>query len=388
MLTAPLTLGIEEEYQLIDRESRQLKAYIQELLNRGKVHAESGEIKPEFMQSQIEMGTRVCHDVQELRGEVKRLRKEIITMGDETGIGIAAAATHPFSRWADQAITDRERYLEFAQDMQHVIRNLLIFGMHVHIGFGDSPPQRELMITIMNQMRYFLPHILALSASSPFWMGEETGLKSYRSIVFKAMPRTGLPMVFASWEEYDRLIKTMAKIGALGKGNDGRGDATRLWWDLRPHPKFGTLEIRICDIATTVDEAVCIAALLQALAAKLITLRQNNQQWRVYPRDLIDENKWRAVRYGTEGKLIDFGKQIEVPLPDLIDEMVDMVSDVADELGSLEEVSYARTIAREGSSADRQIRVYRDALAQGESEEEALRSVVDHLVRETRQGVC
>ncbi|MGF1507013.1 MAG: carboxylate-amine ligase [Anaerolineae bacterium] len=387
MLTAPLTLGIEEEYQIIDPETGELTAYIQEFLERGKIQVDAGDIKPEFMQSQIEMGTRVCRNATELYDEVCRLRRDIINLADGAGVHIAAAGTHPFSRWSEQVITDQERYVEFAQDMQHVIRNLLIFGMHVHGGFGDSPPQRELMITIMNQIRYFLPHILALSTSSPFWMGEQTGLKSYRSIVFRAMPRTGLPMRFGSWAEYEDFIKTLSRIGSLGKSKES-GDATRLWWDLRPHPKFDTLEIRIADIATTVDEAVCIAALVQAITAKLIKLRQNNQQWRIYPRDLIDENKWRAVRYGVSGELIDLGKQTEVPFLHLVEELIGFVDDVVDELGSRKWVEYARVIAREGSSADRQIRAYERALADGATEDEALRAVVAQLVAETRLNVC
>jgi carboxylate-amine ligase len=274
--------------------------------------------------------------------------------------------------------------------MQQVVRSLLIFGLHVHIGFGDTPDQRELLITVMNQVRYFLPHILALSTSSPFWMGHDTGLKSYRCIVFETLPRTGLPMEFKSWTEYERIVQVLAKVGALGK--DARSmefvDATRIWWDVRPHPRYGTLEFRIADAVTTLDEVVCVAALFQAIVAKLIKLRQRNLGWRIYRRDLINENKWRAVRYGTTGNLVDFGKETEVPLPDLIDELVDLLDDVVDELGSRQAVEYARTIAREGSSADRQLRAYRASLEGGASRAKALEDVVDHLVRETRSGLA
>jgi glutamate---cysteine ligase / carboxylate-amine ligase len=382
MLSAPLTLGIEEEYQIIDPATRELTAYIQQFLDQGRVLGE--QLKQEFLQSQVEVGTRICRNVDEAREDLRGLRKQMIEIADSAGLWLAAAGTHPFSHWKDQVITDSERYVEFAEDMQHVVRSLLIFGMHVHIGFGDTPAQRELLITVMNQVRYFVPHILALSSSSPFWMGHDTGIKSYRSIVFKAMPRTGLPMEFRSWSEYENFVRVLARVGALGREARETGDATRIWWDLRPHPKYATLEFRITDIATTLDEAICIAALFQAITAKLIKLRQQNHGWRIYGRDLINENKWRAVRYGVEGKLIDFGKEIEVPLPDLIDELINLVDDVVDELGSRKEVEFARVIARNGSSADRQIRVYRQQIANGVSEHQALIAVVDHLVAETR----
>ncbi len=385
MFTAPLTLGIEEEYQIIDPETRELTAYIQQFLEHGRVLGD--QLKQEFMQSQVEVGTRICSSVHEARVDLVRLRKTMIEIADTAGLWLAAASTHPFSHWEDQVISDSERYVEFAEDMQHVVRSLLIFGMHVHVGFSDDLAGRELMITVMNQARYFVPHILALSTSSPFWMGHNTGLKSYRSIVFKSMPRTGLPMEFRSWSEYESFVRVLAKVGALGKDAQTVGDATRIWWDLRPHPRYSTLEFRIADIPTTIDEAICIAALFQAVVAKLIRLRQNNQTWRVYRRDMINENKWRAVRYGVSGKLIDFGKEEEVPLPDLIDELIDLVDDVVDDLESREAVNYARTIARNGSSADRQIAVYEQALTAGATKRDALIAVVDHLVRETRLGI-
>jgi glutamate---cysteine ligase / carboxylate-amine ligase len=243
------------------------------------------------------------------------------------------------------------------------------------------------MITVMNQVRYFVPHILALSTSSPFWMGQNTGLKSYRSIVFKSMPRTGLPMEFRSWSDYENFVRVLASVGALGKEARETGDATRIWWDIRPHPKYTTLEFRITDIATTLDEAICIAALFQAVTAKLIQLRQRNQGWRIYPREIINENKWRAVRYGVEGTLIDFGKEVEVPFVDLIEELLELVDDVVDDLGSRSAVEYARHIARNGASADRQLRVYNENIVGGKSHEQALIAVVDHLVAETRSGL-
>ena len=383
--STPLTIGIEEEYQIIDPETRELTSYVQQFLNEGRVLGD--QIKQEFLQSQVEVGSRICRSVKEAREEIRRLRSTLCAIADKAGLKLAAAGTHPFSHWADQVISDSERYLEFAEDMQHVVRSLLIFGMHVHVGFGDSPSQRELMITVMNQARYFVPHILALSTSSPFWMGHNTGLKSYRSIVFKALPRTGLPMEFRSWSEYENFIQTLSRVGALGRDVHGLADATRIWWDIRPHPRYNTLEFRIADLTTTLDETICIAALFQAVVAKLIKLRENNLSWRIYRRDLINENKWRAVRYGVKGQLIDFGKETEVPLPDLIDELVELLDDVVDDLDSRSEVEYARVIAREGSSADRQLRVYHEALAQGASEREALIAVVDHLIEETQSGL-
>lgn len=385
MITPLLTIGIEEEYQIIDPATRELKAYIQQFLERGQILGE--QIKGEFLQSQVEVGTHICRDIHEAREDLRRLRKEMIDIADSAGLWLAASGTHPFSHWKDQVVSDSDRYVEFVEDMQHVVRSLLIFGMHVHIGFGDAPQQRELMITVMNQVRYFMPHILALSTSSPFWMGQDTGIKSYRSIVFRALPRTGLPMEFRSWSEYESFVRVLAKVGALGREARETGDATRIWWDLRPHPRYSTLEFRIADVATTLDEAICIAALFQAITAKLIRLRQQNQSWRLYGRELINENKWRAVRYGVGGKLIDFGQEIEVPLPDLIEEFIGLVDDVVDELGSRREVEYARVIARNGSSADRQLRVYRAILEQGASEHEALVAVVDSLVTETRSGL-
>lgn len=386
-MSTPLTIGIEEEYQIVDPETRELTSYVQQFLNQGKVLGD--QIRREFLQSQVEVGTRICGSAQEAYQEVARLRKTMVDIAHSAGLQIASAGSHPFSHWADQVVTDSERYVEFAEDMQHVVRNLLIFGLHVHVGFGDSPEDRELLITVMNQCRYFLPHILALSSSSPFWMGHLTGLKSYRSIVFETLPRTGIPMEFKSWSEYQAFIKVLAKVGALGK--DARSlalaDATRIWWDVRPHPRYGTLEFRIADAATTLNETICIAALFQAIVAKLIRLRENNMGWRIYRRDLIAENKWRAVRYGVTGKLIDFGKEEEVDFPDLIDELLAFVDDVAGELGTRELVGHARAIARNGSSADRQIQAYQRAKAEGLSEQKALIKVVDHLVEETRSGL-
>jgi carboxylate-amine ligase len=388
MYNIPLTLGIEEEYQIIHPESRDLHSYVQEFLDQGQQVFPNGQLKPELMQSQVEVGSYVCRDIGELRSEVVRMRRKVGAIATGNNLKIAAASTHPFASWSDQNITAGERYRELLDQMQGVAQQLLIFGMHLHIGFGDREQHKDLMIEIMNQLRYFLPHILALSTSSPFWQGRNTGLKSYRSVIFEMIPRTGIPQHFASYSEFEEFIGILGDAGTIvGKDTAGKPDATKIWWDVRPHPKFGTLEIRVPDICTRVDEAVCVAALIQALVAKLIKLRQQNQSWRKYRRHHVVENKWRAMRYGIEGKLIDFGKREEVPMRFLALELLDLVDDVVDELGSREEVTYLEQILRNGTSADRQIAVYQKALAEGATEGEALNAIVDHLVQETMEGV-
>ncbi|MEE8267716.1 MAG: carboxylate-amine ligase, partial [Gemmatimonadales bacterium] len=287
----------------------------------------------------------------------------------ESGLRIAAAGSHPFSSWLAQDITPLDRYAGVREDLQEVAQQTLVFGMHVHVGIED----REFMIDTMNVVRYFLPHLLCLSTSSPFWMGRNTGLKSYRSILWNNFPRTGIPRAFGSWSEYQQLVDTLVHTGSMEEGS-------KIWWDLRPHWKYPTLEFRVCDICTRVDEAICLAALFQAIVAKLWKLRRDNLTFRTYPLDLIQENKWRAVRYGLDGKLIDFGKQEEIPARDLIRELVEwFLDDVVDELGSRREVEYALTILEEGTSADRQVAVFERT---GD-----LKAVVDHLIAETADGV-
>ncbi len=361
-----LTIGIEEEYQLIHPETRELTSYVQEFLERGRVILED-QIKPEFLQSQIEVGSKICHDIKEARRELGRLRTTVCEVAQANGLVVAAASTHPFSSWKTQAVTEKERYFKQLEQMADVARRLLIFGMHVHIGIED----RELMIDVMDQARYFLPHLLALSTSSPFWHGRDTGLNSYRSIVFESLPRTGPPPAFRTWSEYKSFIDTLLRTGSIE-------DPSRIWWDIRPHHTFPTLEFRVCDICTRLDEAVCLASLILCIVAKLIQLRLANMSWRRYRHHLIAENKWRAVRYGTAGNLLDFGAQREVPTRRLIGELLDLVRDVAEELEVVEEVEYARTILDQGTSADRQRAVFRQT---GD-----LKAVVDHLVAETREG--
>jgi len=315
-----------------------------------------------------------------------RLRKQVDKIAQHHDRCIIAASTHPFSKWQEQKISEGERYRDLESHMQEVARRMLIFGMHVHVGFGTEPEQLELMIDIQNQLRYFLPHILILSTSSPFWHGRNTGLKSYRSIIFENLPRTGIPPTFKSYYDYQAFVQTLGKAGSIGKRGDGKADYTKLWWDCRPQEDFGTLEIRVSDVCTTIDEAVCIAALVQALCAKLVKLRSQNQSWRIYRTELIAENKWRAVRFGLDGKLVDYGKAEAVPARFIAKELIAFVDDVLDDLGSRQEVEYIHTILERGSSADRQLDVYRDAIAHGADDTHALHAVVDHLRKETMLG--
>jgi carboxylate-amine ligase len=394
MPTAPLTLGIEEEYQIIDPESRELTSYVQEMLGLGRVVL-GNQLKAEFMQSQIEVGSHICHNVKETRREIVRLRRTVTEVAASAGKKIVAASTHPFSRWQDQEISEGARYDDLATEMKDAARRLLIFGMHIHLGFGKTMEAYDLIIDVLNQMRYFLPHILALTTSSPFWQGRDTGLKSYRSLVFENMPRSGIPPQFYSYAEYAHYVDLMGRVGSLGRQigtakptgeHSGVGDPTKIWWDARPHPDLGTLEIRICDMCTHIDEAIAVAALIQAIAAKLIRLRNVNQSWRIYRTMFIEDNKWRAVRYGIDGNLIDFGIEAEVPMRFLAQELLEIVDDVVDDLGSRQEVEYVRTIIDRGTSADRQLKVYRKAIQERKTEHEALCDVVDYLIEETAEG--
>jgi carboxylate-amine ligase len=363
-----LTIGVEEEYQIIDPETRELRAYITEILEAD--HVVLHQVKPELHQSIVEVGTTVCHTPAEVRQQLVQLRRGVMELAARKGLKIASAGTHPFSHWKDQAITPLERYADTRQAMAQLAEQLLIFGTHVHIGIED----KDFLIDAANVARYVLPHILCLSTSSPFWIGRNTGLKSYRSVVFRAFPRTGVPRSLTSWSAYQEYLDTLIATGCIA-------DGSKIWWDLRPHHAFPTLEFRICDACTRVDEAVCIAAILQALVFKLWKMRQDNITFRSYGAELIDENKWRAVRYGLDGKLIDFGKQRELPARELIAEFIEwFLGDAMDELGTRKEVSYAFRILEEGSSADRQLEVYRRTGGD-------LRAVVDHLIRETESGV-
>ena len=368
MKAPSLTIGIEEEYQIVDPESRELRSYITEIIAEGKLILRE-QIKTELHQAMVEVGSSVCQTPAELRTELVRLRSTIIGLAGKNGLKIVAAGTHPFSSWMTQEITPQERYMGVKQDMQELAQRLLIFCTHVHVGIED----REFLIDAMNVVRYLLPHILCLSNSSPFWMGRTTGLKSYRSIIFRNFPRSGIPRVFQSYEDYNYLVETLVRTNTIP-------DASKIWWDVRPNSSYPTIEFRICDVCTRVDEAICIAAIFQAIVAKLWKLRRDNLTFRVYPHDLIEENKWRAVRYGLDGKLIDFGKQEERPARELIRELIEwFIGDVIDELGSRKEVEYVYRILQEGSSADRQLATFQQT---GD-----MKAVVDQLIHETSEGL-
>ena len=362
------TLGIEEEYQTVDPETRDLRSHVStEMLSKGKLRLEE-RVKAEMHQSVIEVGTRICADINVAREDLFDLRRNMVHLAEEHGLMLVAGATHPFADWRVQEIYPDPRYAKVVEDLQLVARANLIFGLHVHVGIED----RESAIRIMNSMRYFLPHILALSTNSPFWLGMQTGYKSYRAKVFENFPRTNLPDAFATYSEFECYVDLLIKTGCID-------DAKKIWWDIRPHPYFNTVEVRICDIPMRAEESVAIAALIQATACKLWHLHNRNQDFRHYSRALIMENKFRAVRYGLDGSLIDFGKQQEVPTRDLILELLDFIDDVLDELGSRHQIAYIRTMLQQGSGADRQLRVFRET--------NDLKAVVDYMATETRAGL-
>lgn len=367
MKAPSLTLGIEEEYQIIDPATGELQSYITQILKEDSMVL--GQIKPELHQSMVEIGTNVCQTPAEARAELVKLRGTVMQLAAKNGLKIAAAGTHPFSSWLSQEITPLERYMGVKQDLADLAQRLLIFGTHVHVGIED----KDFLIDAMNVARYFIPHVLCLSTSSPFWMGRTTGLKSYRSIIFRNFPRTGIPPALRDWTDYEQLLDTMVRTGCVPNGS-------KIWWDVRPNHSYPTIEFRGCDVCTRVDEAVSLAAILQAIIAKLWKLRRDNMTFRVYPGTLIDENKWRAVRYGLDGKLIDLGRQQELPARELITELLEwFIDDVVDELGSRAEVEYAFRILKEGTSADRQLATFQRT---GD-----LKAVVDQLIAETEEGV-
>jgi len=364
----PFTLGIEEEYQIIDPQTGELRSYVTQILEEGRLILQE-QLKPEMMQSVVEVGTHVCRTADEARQEIVRLRGAIAGLAAKQGLTIAAAGTHPFSSWQTQEVYPHERYYGVLEEMQDAARQLLIFGMHVHI----SVPDLETGMQIQNVARYFLPHLLALSTSSPFWEGRNTGFKSYRSIIFSNFPRTGIPGHFVSYAEFQAYVDLLVKTGCIDNGK-------KIWWDIRPHPSFHTIEVRICDICTRVDEAIAVAALIQAIFVKLYWLFEKNQSFRLYNRSLINENKWRAVRYGLDGSFIDFGKQQAIPARQLLPELVEFVDEVVDDLGSRSAVEYAYKIIEEGTSADRQLAAFHRT-------DGDLKAVVDHICRETLEGV-
>jgi carboxylate-amine ligase len=361
------TLGIEEEFAIVDPETRELRSHIQEILEGSKVTLKE-QIKPEMHQSVVELGTEICQSVIDAREHVTGLRSKLVELAGRGGLKVASAGTHPFSHWHDQLITEGERYQEIVKDMQLLARANLIFGLHVHVGI----PDRETAIQIMNQVRYFLPHLYALSVNSPFWVGRNTGLKGYRLKVFERFPRTGIPDAFESLSEYEDYCKLLVKTGCVD-------NAKKIWWDIRLHPFFDTLELRVCDAQSRVDDTLALAALIQAIVAKLYKMLRQNTTFRVYRRRLLDENRWRASRYGIDGKLIDFGREIEVETKSLINELLQFVSTEVDELGSKREMAHIERILREGTGADRQLAVW--------EETQDMKKVVDQIVAETYEGL-
>lgn len=361
------TLGIEEEFQVVDPETRLLKSHIQEMFTEGEKRLKD-EIKREMHDPVIEVGTPICRDIAEARYQITRLRREIINLTRENGLCIAAAGTHPISHWAQVPITQNERYDQIVYELQMLARANLIFGLHVHVAVEDL----HVRIEILNAVRYFLPHIFALSVNSPFWCGQNTGWKSYRAKVFERFPRTGIPDHFNTLADYDEYVDTLVRTHCID-------NPKKIWWDVRPHPFFPTLEYRICDVPMRVDETICFAALFQALTVKLYRIYKKNMGWRLYRRALLNENKQRAARFGTSGKLIDFGRREEVPFADLLDELLEFIDDVVDELGSRKEVAYAREIMRRGTGADRQLAAF--------AQRSELKDVVDAIVAETEYGV-
>ena len=370
------TIGIEEEYLLVDPATRdlvrdpgdQVMAECQAILG--------SQVSPEFLKAQVEVGTRVAPSVGEARDDLSRLRSALFEVVDRHGLALIAASTHPFADWADQQVTERDRYLLLAKDLQVVVRRLVICGMHVHVGIEDP----ELRIDLMNQASYFLPHLLALSTSSPFWHGMESGLKSYRMSVFHSLPRTGLPEHFSSWAEYERHVDALVKPGLME-------DATKLWWDIRPSARYPTVEMRISDVCTRIEDGITIAALFQSIMSMLFRRRAHNQRWRTYANMLVAENVWRAQRYGVEASLMDFGRGELVPYRGLLDELIELVDEDARELGCLAEVVRARDIVSGGTSADRQLATYRAAISTNRGERDALVAVVDELIADTRAGM-
>ena len=361
------TLGIEEEVMIIDPETRELVSHMHQVVEGGKTLLDE-QVKAEMHKAVVEVGTNICHDVKEARQEVKKLRSIISDIARKQDCLIGAAGAHPFSRWQDAMITDHPRYHEIVNEMQDAARSNLIFGLHVHVGIEN----RQIGVQIVNAVRYLLPHIFALSTNSPFWLGRNTGYKSYRTKVFDKFPRTGIPENFSSASEFDEYVALLVKTGCIDNGK-------KIWWDLRIHPVYPTLEFRICDVPMRLDETIALAAIMQAVIAKQYKLMQQNLSFRNYRRALINENKWRAARYGVHGKLIDFGKEAEVPFSQLLEELIEFVDDVVDELNCREEVNYLREIVKRGTGADRQLAVYEQT--------KDLRQVVDYIVEETNHGL-
>ncbi|NGP53662.1 carboxylate-amine ligase [Thioalkalivibrio sp. XN8] len=369
------SIGVEEEYLLVDRETRNLVTDMPESMIEDCEHEMEavGQVSPEFLRAQIEVGTKVCRNISEVREDLARMRDCVIRVADRHGCAPIAASTHPFAHWLDQRHTAKERYDNLGRELQATARRLLICGMHVHVGIEDE----ETRMDLMGQFAYFLPHLLALSCSSPFWEGQNTGLKSFRLTVFDALPRTGMPESFASWAEYERHVELMVHAGLIE-------DGTKIWWDVRPSARYPTLETRVMDVCTRIDDAVCIAAINVCLLRMLYRLRRSNQRWRTYARMLLMENRWRAMRYSFDEGLVDLGRGEIVPHAENLGDLIELIREDAEALGCTAEVEHAWKIMERGTSAHRQVAAYERALAGGASEHEALQAVVDLLIEETR----
>lgn len=364
------TIGIEEEYLLVDRDSLDLAEPPDALLEECLADVE-GQVSPEFLQCQIEIGTKVCATVGEAREDLKRLRSTVARHAANHGLAPIAASCHPFADWKTLHHTNKERYNALERDLAGVARRMLICGMHVHVGVDND----ELRTDLTNQFPYFLPHLLALSCSSPYWQGQDTGLASYRMTIFDNLPRTGLPPRFASWAEYHRSVDTLIELGLIE-------DTTKIWWDLRPSARFPTVESRICDVTPRMEHTLSLAAITQAMMRMLWRLSRKNQRWRIYDRFLVSENRWRAQRYGIGEGLIDFGRREIVPVGDLLDELLELIAEDTDALGSTGDAERARDIIKTGNSADNQRRVHAEAMAAGKDRDAAMRDVVEHLIEE------
>ena len=370
------TVGIEEEYKIVDLETRALVRDLPPGMLEEIAELAEGQVGPEFMRSQIEVGTPVCKNIKELRFELAKLRRNVAEVANQHGLAPISASTHPFAAWNEQLNTDKERYNALAEAMGGVARRLLISGMHVHVCIENE----DLRIDLMNQLVYFMPHLLALSTSSPFWHGIDTGLSSYRTSVFRALPRTGMPDEFGSWADYRRHVDALVNAGVIE-------DATKLWWDLRPSDRYPTLEMRASDICTNIEDGITVAALYLCLLGMTFRMRLSNQRWRYYSRMLLSENHWRAQRYGISEGLVDFGMGKVVPYDELYEELLHLVGEDAVEFDCVAEVEHGRTILQRGTSADQQVAIYRKALSEGTSAEDALKQVVDFLITETVSGL-
>lgn len=362
------TLGIEEEYQVIDPKTRELVSHDQTIVTEAE-KVLNDQVKAEMHQAVVEVGTNICNDINDARKEITHLRKSISTIANDLGFKIGAAGTHPFSKWETQLLTPNPRYDEIINELQDTARSNLIFGLHVHVGIAD----KQMALHMVNSMRYFLPHLYALSTNSPFWEGRNTGFKSFRSKIFDKFPRTGIPGIFNSYAQYQNYVDLLVKTNCID-------NPKKIWWDIRIHPTYPTIEIRICDVPLTINETISLAALIQAIVAKLYKLKCQNLNFMNYHRALINENKWRGARYGIEGKMIDFGKEKEVDTKDLILELLDFVDDVVDDLGSRNEINNIHTMLKTGTGADRQLAVFKET--------NDLSKVVDYITEQTILGTA